>query len=161
MTDAPPPASLGTTISFDAECAPKRFYYHSKDCPAADTAAFNDMGLPLPLSEACNCEPRKEEAFPDPSETAILDISTVMRNGRTQLNVSLAVDPSISVPCVTAREHLGREMDVRLPSEMDLLRCWDAMLRYTGSVAISGYNIANFDLPYMARRYHFSVSGIQ
>lgn len=167
------PIPLPTAV-YDLEVAIPREYVHSASCPCALIKGLSRdaHGFPTPKPVSCVCTPTVVEAFPN-YENAVLTVASRLMNGNACLDVSFAVDPrnktdSPSIHWQTHGDNL-RYLDVRVNNEKQMLDLWDEMLRACGIVCHSGcvsrccvvwfpnlicrYNILNFDLPFLARRY--------
>jgi len=154
--DSAPPLEIPAAI-YDLEVSPGLSYVHQDGCTAPSKAAyFSGDGLPFPKPSSCTCSPTVVETFPDYSR-AILCAATRIMNGGVVLDFNIAIDPRVveGQPSVCKQQYADGLVywDVRVQTELELLIVWDAVLRICGVCCHSGYNIINFDLPFIARRY--------
>lgn len=153
--DAAAPIDIPAAI-YDLEVSPGISYVHQDGCRAPQTGFFRAQGLPFPKPSACTCNPTVVETFPT-YDRAILCAATRIVNGPLAFDFNLAIDPRLAAgrPSVCKQSYADglTYWDVRVASELELLDVWDAALRACGVCVHSGYNIVNFDLPFIARRY--------
>lgn len=151
------PVDLPVAI-YDLEVSPGMVYVHQDGCLAPSTAFYKAQGLPFPKPSACTCSPSIVETFPT-YDRAILCIATRVVNGPATIDFSLAIDPRVcdTQPVVSQHSYANglTYFDVRVKTELQMLDIWDAVLRACGVCVHSGYNIVNFDLPFIARRYAY------
>ena len=141
---------------YDLEVSPGISYIHKSGCKAPETGFFKAAGLPFPKPNTCTCTPTVVETFPT-YDRAILCAATRIVNGSLVFDFNLAIDPRLAEgrPSVCKQSYADglTYWDVRVATELELLNVWDAVLRACGVCVHSGYNIVNFDLPFIARRY--------
>ena len=153
--DTAAPIDIPAAI-YDLEVSPGISYVHQDGCKAPETGFFKARGLPYPKPKTCTCTPTVVETFPT-YDRAILCAATRIVNGPLAFDFNLAVDPRLTEgrPSVCKQFYADglTYWDVRVASELEMLNVWDAVLRACGVCVHSGYNIVNFDLPFVARRY--------